>query len=130
MQFISCRWDDVVVPADIQARYNSHIAAGHPGVYRQVPEGRIAPTRFDRSDLITSRQSLDMYKTVVDAGWFDKGGHRLFPGPDIAGTIDVIGTDPDFYPSRPGKGVLNAVLATHAVNGYYTVQIANWFDAY
>ncbi len=130
VQFIGARWDDVVPYADVQARYNTHVGRGYPGEYRLIPEGRIAPTRFDRSDFILPAKSLELFKVVVDEGWFDKGGRRLFPGPDIDGTVDVIGRSPNFIPAAPGKGVLNAVLATHAANAYYYLQIANFFDRY
>ena len=130
VQFISARWDDTVPAADVQGRYDDHINAGHIGEYRLIPEQRLAPSRFDRSDNINANRSLELFKVVVDGGWFNKAGQRLFPGPDIDGTIDVIAADPAFTPSPPGKAMLSATLATHAINGYYTVQIANFFDRY
>ncbi|HMV69324.1 MAG TPA: hypothetical protein PKA64_20955 [Myxococcota bacterium] len=130
VMWIACTWDERVNNTDIENRYDRHVNAGRTGQFRLVPEQRLAPTRFDRSDLITLDQSLDMFKLVVNAGWFNKSGRRLFSNVDIAGTIEVIGTDPDFYPSKPGKGVLSSVLATHAINGYYYVQIGQFLDTY
>lgn len=130
VMWIVCTYDERVNNPDIRTRYDNHIRNNYVGQYRVAPEQRLAPTRFDRSDLVNLNQSLDMFKLVVNEGWFDKSGRRLFPNNDIAGMINTIGAHPDFYPSKPGKGVLSAVLATHAINAYYSVQIGAFFDAY
>jgi predicted esterase len=130
MLFISARWDASIAPADVQDGYDDHIARGNPGQYRMVPEQRLEPTRFDRSDLINRRNSLNMFKLVVNEGHFDKGGNRMFSAGAIEPVIELIGDHPDFYPSKPGKGVLSAVLATHAISGYYAEQIGDYFDAF
>jgi len=128
--FIAGRWDTSVTPSDIEANYNDHVGRGRPGQYRLIPEQRLAPTRFDRSEHIRADRSLSLFRTLVDTGYFDKGGRRQFAGAQIDATIDEIGRRSDISPSAPTKAVLNAVLATHAINGYYAEQIAAWFDAY
>lgn len=128
--FIGAINDTIVPAADIENRYQNHIGNGYPGQYRLIREERLAPTRFDRSDQISSAQADILYRIVIDQGYFTLGGRRTFGAAVIETTIDTIGNEPGFYPSKPGKGVLTAVLAGHAINATYATAIADYFYAW
>lgn len=107
--------DGVVDVSQLQSQLTLQRNAGYNrGSVLVHVEERLAPTRFAQSSFINQNKSLDLFRFVVEGGWFGGDGRWEATRADVDGTIDTIGSLPGFTPSAPGKGVLKAIMATHA----------------
>jgi predicted esterase len=127
--FVAAENDDVVTSATMQSRYQSHLSQGGSGLFVEVAEERLAPTRFARSTYFDEADSLDLFKLVVERGYYDKRGVRTFSTASIEANIDDIIALPGFSPSPPGKAVLQVVHAVHALNAGASTQVATVLEA-
>lgn len=127
--FLPAEWDTQVEPQRLIDRYNDVDALGVPAVLISQDEQRLAPTRFERSSFVRASKSLELFKQLVEDGYYGKDGRRNFNASQIESTLDTIGADPEYTPNAPAKSVLSSVLATHALIGEYIQEEADFFDA-
>jgi hypothetical protein len=126
--FVTTLNDTVVPPSTVFSRYQGHVSGGGYGVYVEVPEERLAPTRFAMSTYFDPDDSMELFKMLVNRGYYTKRGFRTFATPDIDATVDEIGAIPGFYPSLPGQSILSVVHALHALTAGATEEIADTFE--
>jgi hypothetical protein len=92
-----------------------------------LPEERLAPSRFARSDYYSQPMSQDFFRLFVRRGLYNKAGVRLFPATALEANIDVAVELPGFTYPRPGRSVLNPVHALHAMNAGASEEIGDYF---
>lgn len=128
--FITAVNDNAVNPATVLQRYQEHIGDGYTGRFYEEVVSRLAPTRFDRSNNIRANTSITYFRTMVEAGYFNKRGVAQFGFNDIDGTIDDIVDLPGVHPDAPVRAVLNVVLASHQVNSQRKVDMFNFLQQF
>lgn len=125
--FIGLEFDTTVPSSQVEGKYDDHIRSGFPGSFLEIGDERLAPERFNRSPFIRAFQSRKIWKAMVEQGYIDKGGFRLFSMADIDDVLDAIGLDPEMQPSAPVRSTLTSAWATHSFNGNSAEPIRDWY---
>ena len=127
--FVTADNDDVFATDIVQRSYQAHHDAGHDDLFLLAHEQKLSAASFARSWHLHADVAERYWTVAVDGGWWDASGTRLFPLADWDAQIDAFVADPGVEYDRPARAVCEVVLATHALNGSFADQEADWIEA-
>lgn len=127
--FVTADNDDVFATDIVQKSWQAHHDAGHEDLYLLAHEHKLSEAAFARSWHLHADVAARYWSVAVDGGWWDASGARLFPLADWDAQVDAFVADPGVEYDRPARGVCEVVLATHALNGSFADQEAEWMEA-
>ena len=127
--FVTAENDDVFATDLVQKSYQAHHDAGHEDLYLLATEQKLSAASFARSWHLHADVAERYWTVAVDGGWWDASGTRLFPLADWDAQVDAFLADPGVEYDRPARAVCEVVLATHALNGGFADQEAEWMEA-
>lgn len=128
--FVTADNDDVFATDVVQKSWQAHHDAGHEDLFLLAHEQRLSAASFARSWHLHADVAERYWRVAVDGGWWDESGKRLFDLTDWDAQIDAFVADPGVEYDRPARGVCEVVLATHALNGSFADQEAEWVEAH
>ncbi len=122
--------DERIDPNTVRSNHSNHVGAGQEGVLVEHTRRRLEPTRFARSSFTSANRSEELFRQLVDNGWFNRAGNPTFSfntGADIDDAVETMINEPGFSPVAPGRGILNAVFPTHQFNAQHRGQEVAFF---